>query len=60
MGELGNAYKVLVGNPEVDLKETGWEDVDWFGSVQGLVADSGKHGKEPLASIKGRKFLYYL
>jgi hypothetical protein len=46
-GKKGSAYKVLVGNPEVqtplgrprhrwegnikmDLKEIGWEDMDWM------------------------------
>jgi hypothetical protein len=46
MGEMRNAYSILVGKPEgkrrlgrhrcrwedirMDLRETGWEDVDWI------------------------------
>jgi hypothetical protein len=47
MGEMRNAYKILVGMPErkrplgrfshrwednikIDLKEIGWEVIDWF------------------------------
>jgi hypothetical protein len=50
MGEMRNAYKILVGEPEgkrpltrpnhrwegirIDLREIGWKDVDWMHLVQ--------------------------
>jgi hypothetical protein len=50
MGEMRNAYSILVGKPEgkrplgrprhrwedikMDLRETGWEGVDWMQQVQ--------------------------
>jgi hypothetical protein len=52
MGEKRNAYRILVGNPEVkrplgrprrrwvdnikmDLRETGWNGMDWSNLAQG-------------------------
>jgi transposase len=47
MGEMRNAYRILVWKPEetiqkswedyvkMDLRETGWKDVDWIRLVQG-------------------------
>jgi hypothetical protein len=68
MGEMRNAYKILVGKPEgknplgilgrrrednirMDLREVGWEGVDWMHVAQGRdqwrsVVNTG--------SIKGR------
>jgi hypothetical protein len=51
MGETGNAYRILVGEPEgkrplgrprrrwvdnikIDLRETGWDGVDWIDQAQ--------------------------
>jgi hypothetical protein len=47
MGEKRNAYRIFVGKPDgqrqwrrwvdrykVDLRETGWDDVDWIDLAQ--------------------------
>jgi hypothetical protein len=46
-------------NIEMNLKETGWEDMDWiqWASRQEQVAGCCEYGNEPLGSIKCRKFL---
>jgi hypothetical protein len=46
-------------NTKMDLKEIGWEGVDWFqpGSGQGQVAGSSEHGSKPSGSIKWEHFL---
>jgi hypothetical protein len=41
----------------VDLREIGWEGVDWMHLTQGSVAGSCEHGYEPLGSTKGGEFL---
>jgi hypothetical protein len=36
----------------MDLREIGWDGVDWHGSGQGPVEGSCEHGIEPSGSIK--------
>jgi hypothetical protein len=45
-------------NIRKDLRETGWEGVDWMLMAEGPVADSCEYGNEPLGSITGREFLW--
>jgi hypothetical protein len=44
---IGRLRHKLGSNIRVDLREIGWEGVDWF----------CEHNNEPLCSIKGREFL---
>jgi hypothetical protein len=70
MGNITNAYRIIgkyegkrsCGRPRsrwednirMDLRETGWEGVDWMH----LIQDEGPAaGNEPLGSIKGGEFL---
>jgi hypothetical protein len=42
----------------MDLKEIGWEDVDWIHDKTGpVVGDSHEHSNECLGPIKGGEFL---
>jgi hypothetical protein len=72
MGEMRNGYNILVRKPEgkrplgrprhrwdnfnMDLKEMGWEDVEWIyvDPRSRPVAVSFVHSKQPLDSIKDR------
>jgi hypothetical protein len=50
-------------NIRVDLREVGWEVVDWIhlSTLEyGPVAGSCERGNEPSGSIKGGKFFHYL
>jgi hypothetical protein len=59
MGEKRNAYRILVGKPEgkrllgsiinikMDLREIGWDGMDWID-----LAQDSEHGNEPPGSIK--------
>jgi hypothetical protein len=40
----------------MDVREMGWEDVDWLLLVQGRLG-SCERGNEPSGSIKGRVFI---
>jgi hypothetical protein len=45
-------------NIRMNLRETGWEGVDWIHLAQDRpVASPCEHRNELLASIKGREFL---
>jgi hypothetical protein len=33
-GEKRNAYRILVGNIKMDLREIGWDGVDWTDMAQ--------------------------
>jgi hypothetical protein len=35
MGEKRNAYRILVGNIKMDLRELGWDGVDWIDNGSG-------------------------
>jgi hypothetical protein len=68
MGEMTNAYSILVGKPEGKrllgrpgqwednirrgLREIRWEGVDWMHPVAGPC----EHNNEPSGSMKGREF----
>jgi hypothetical protein len=42
-----------VDNIKMDLREIGWDGVDWMDMAQdGPVEGSGEHGIEPSGSIK--------
>jgi hypothetical protein len=42
----------------MDLKEIGWENVDWFHLAQGRKQDMiCEHDNESFGSIKGEEFL---
>jgi hypothetical protein len=48
-------------NSKVDLREIGWEDVDWiYLSHDRLVAGYYEHGNETTGSINVREFLDWL
>jgi hypothetical protein len=34
MGEKRNAYRILVDNIKMDLREIGWDDMDWIDLAQ--------------------------
>jgi hypothetical protein len=71
MGEMRNAYKILVGKPEGKIllgrPRYRWEfnikmdfrscGLNSSGSGYGQVADSCEHDNEPSASIKGGELL---
>jgi hypothetical protein len=67
MGEIRNAYKILVGNPEGrrPLGRSSYRLEDnvgkvWTGFILlriGTVAGCCEHGNEPSGSIKGGEFL---
>jgi hypothetical protein len=44
-------------NIRMDLREIGWEVVDWIHVTKRPVADSCEHDNEPLGSVKGGKLL---
>jgi hypothetical protein len=54
---LGRSRHRWEHNIGTDLRELGWEDVDWMQLAQ---AGSCKHVNKPSVSIKGGKFLEYL
>jgi hypothetical protein len=39
-------------NIKMDLREIGWDSMDWIGSEYGLVEGSCEHGNELSSSIK--------
>jgi hypothetical protein len=57
---LGRLRRRREDKIRVDLRGTGWEDVDWSfsGSEQGPVAGCCKHGNEPSGFMKGGEFLH--
>jgi hypothetical protein len=58
MGEIRNAYKILVGQPgrkELVKPRSRWKDTG--GCEQGPVADCCEHGSEASCYVKVRKFL---
>jgi hypothetical protein len=67
MGKMRNAHKILVGKPRcrwednirMDLREMGWEGVDWNHLAQDWDQWRAfvKHGIELPCSIKGEEFL---
>jgi hypothetical protein len=44
---LGRPRRRWVGNIKMDLREIGWDGVDWI-----VVAEDREHGNEPSGSIK--------
>jgi hypothetical protein len=69
MGEKRNAYRILVGRPagkrslgrpsgwtniKIDLRETGWDDMDWIDVAQDRdrLRSLVNTGNEPSGSIK--------
>jgi hypothetical protein len=50
---LGRIMRRWEDNTEMDLREIGWEYVDWTGTSGG----SCEHGNEPTGSMKGEEFL---
>jgi hypothetical protein len=44
-----------VGNIKIDLREIGWDGMDWFNLAQDREG-SCEHGNEPSGSINGGKF----
>jgi hypothetical protein len=53
-GGPGRRWEYNIKN---DLREIGWEGLDWIrlAQVRGPVARSSEHGTEPSGSIKGGK-----
>jgi hypothetical protein len=51
--KLGRRRCTWKDNIRMDLRDIGWENVDWISPVTG----SYEHGNEPTGSIKGREFL---
>jgi hypothetical protein len=47
---LGRPRRRWVDNIKMDLRETGWYDMDWIDLAQDR--DHGEHGVEPSGSIK--------
>jgi hypothetical protein len=79
MGDMMNAYRILVGKPEgkrplgrpsrrwvdnikMDLREIGWDGMDWIDLAQGRDQWEGscEDGNEPSGSIKCWEFLEWL
>jgi hypothetical protein len=52
MRPLGRPRRRWVDNVKMDLREVGWDGVDWSGSGQGAVEGSSEHGNGPSGSIK--------
>jgi hypothetical protein len=52
---LGTPRHRCVDNIKMDLRDTGWDYVDWIDVAQDR--DSCEHGNEPSGSIKCWKFL---
>jgi hypothetical protein len=51
---LGRPGRRLEGNIKMDVREIGWESVDWMD-----VAQNRDHGNETLGFRKGEEFLGY-
>jgi hypothetical protein len=51
-----------VDNIKMDLREIGWDGVDWIDVAQyrDRVEGSCEHGNEPLSSVKSWEVLEYL
>jgi hypothetical protein len=51
---LGRPRRRWVSNIKMDLREIGWDSMDWIGldSGSGPVEGSCEHGNEPSGSIK--------
>jgi hypothetical protein len=52
---LGRPGRRLEGNIKMDVREIGWESVDWMD-----VAQNRDHGNETLGSVKVKNFLAIL
>jgi hypothetical protein len=57
---LGRPRRRWVGNIKMDLREIGWDGVDWIDMTQGPVEGSCEHSNEPLASTKCWEVLEWL
>jgi hypothetical protein len=51
---IGRPRRTWDDNIRTDLRETGWEGVDWMQLAQ---VGCCEHGNEPSGSIKGGEFL---
>jgi hypothetical protein len=49
---LGRPRRRWVDNIKMDLREIGWDGVDWMDMAQGPVEGSCEHGIEPSGSMK--------
>jgi hypothetical protein len=58
MRRLGRPRRRWENNVRMDLRETGWEVVDWIHRAQGQGPMAGccEHGNEPSGPIKSEKF----
>jgi hypothetical protein len=56
---LGRPRRMWVDNIKIDLREIGWDGMDWIDQAQdrGPVEGSCEHGNEPSGSIKCREVL---
>jgi hypothetical protein len=59
---LGRPRYRWVDNIKIDLRQIGWDGMDWIDLAQdrGLVEGSYEHSDEPLGSIKCWKVLEWL
>jgi hypothetical protein len=49
---LGRLRRRWVDNIKIDLREIGWDGMDWIDLAQGPVEGSCEHGDEPSGSLK--------
>jgi hypothetical protein len=49
---LGRRRRRWVDNIKLDLREIGWDGMDWIEMDQGSVEGSCEHGDEPSGSLK--------
>jgi hypothetical protein len=49
---LGRPRCRLVDKSEIDLREIGWDGMDWINLAQGSMEGSCEHSNEPSGSIK--------
>jgi hypothetical protein len=57
---LGRPRHRWVDNIKMDLREIGWDVVDWVDQAQGPLEGSCEHGDEPSGSIKCWEVLEWL
>jgi hypothetical protein len=57
---LGRPRPRWVDNIKIDLREKGWDGMDWIDLAQDRDQCSCEHGDEPLGSLKSWKVLEWL